>query len=118
MTYRLQGVFSAIADPYRRQMLDYLAEAELSAGELADKFEISRPAVARHLRVLEECGLVVIRSDGRHRLHTLNPGPLIEVSDWLAPYERFWDRKLGTLKGLVEAAADRAATRQNRGDDL
>lgn len=107
MTYRLQGVFTAIADPYRRQMLDYLAEAELSAGDLASKFTISRPAVARHLRVLEDCGLVAIRADGRQRLHRLNPNPLQEVSAWLSPYERFWDRKLDTLKGLVEAAAER-----------
>lgn len=109
MTYRLQGVFTAIADPYRRQMLDHLAEAELSAGDLARRFDISRPAVARHLRVLEECGLISIRAEGRHRLHRLNPRPLQEVSAWLAPYERFWDHKLDALKGLVEAAAERRA---------
>jgi DNA-binding transcriptional ArsR family regulator len=103
VTYRLQGVFTAIADPHRRAMLDFLAAGEMTAGELADKFEISRPAVANHLRVLEENHLVRIRKRGRERVHCLNPDGLMTVREWLSRYEAFWDAKLGTLKALVEA---------------
>ena len=104
MTYRLQDVFTAIADPQRRRMLDFLAAEDMTAGSLAERFAISRPAVARHLRVLEGCDLIRISKRGRHRLHRLNPEPLLAVRDWLATYERFWDAKLGALKTLVEAA--------------
>lgn len=107
MTYRLQGIFGAIADPHRRQILDYLMASDLTAGELADKFDISRPAVAKHLRVLEDNDLIRITRRGRERVHRLNPEPLMTVRDWLGRYERFWDANLGRLKALVEAEAER-----------
>lgn len=103
MTYRLQGVFTAIADPHRRAMLDYLAAGELSAGELAAKFDISRPAVANHLKILEQNRLVRITRKGRQRMHRLDPEGLIQVRDWLARYAAVWDERLDTLKALVEA---------------
>lgn len=102
MTYRLQGVFTAIADPHRRAMLDYLAAGEMSAGDLAAKFDISRPAVANHLAVLERNQLIRITKRGRERIHRLHPEGLLQVRDWLSRYEAFWDRKLETLKALVE----------------
>ena len=108
MTYRLQGVFTAIADPHRRQMLDYLAAEELTAGALAERFPISRPAVVRHLKVLEQCDLIAISKRGRERVHRLNPEPLLAVRDWIQPYDRFWESKLGALKAMVEQAADAA----------
>lgn len=106
MTYRLQGIFGAIADPHRRQILDYLMVSDLTAGELARKFDISRPAVAKHLRVLEDNDLIRISRRGRERVHRLNPEPLLTVRDWLGRYERFWDANLGRLKALVEADDD------------
>jgi DNA-binding transcriptional ArsR family regulator len=108
LTYRLQGVFTAIADPHRRAMLDHLAAGELTAGELADKFAISRPAVAAHHKVLEENRLIRIRKRGRERVHSLNPDGLRSVRDWLSRYEAFWDAKLGTLKALAEAEQKKA----------
>ncbi len=102
MTYRLQGVFTAIADPNRRRILDHLATAELTAGEIADLFPISRPAVTRHLRVLEESGLVTVTRRGRERVHRLNPEPLMTVRDWIAKYDAFWADRLHVLKTLVE----------------
>ena len=103
MTYRLEGVFTAIADPSRRRMLDYLAETDMTAGELAERFAMSRPAVANHLRILEANGLVTVTPRGRERIHRLTPTPLLEIRDWLARYDRFWDDRLGVLKGLVES---------------
>jgi len=106
LTYRLQGIFGAIADPHRRQILDYLMVQDLTAGELAQKFDISRPAVAKHLRVLEDNDLIRISRRGRERVHRLNPEPLLTVRDWLARYELFWDANLIKLKALVEAPED------------
>lgn len=106
MTYRLQGIYGAIADPHRRQILDYLMVSDLTAGELADKFDISRPAVAKHLRVLEDNDLIRITRRGRERVHRLNPEPLLTVRDWLSRYERFWDLNISRLKALVETPDD------------
>ncbi|MEM7442417.1 MAG: metalloregulator ArsR/SmtB family transcription factor [Pseudomonadota bacterium] len=103
MTYRLQGIFGAIADPHRRQILDYLMVSDLTAGEIAQRFDISRPAVAKHLKVLEDNDLIRITRRGRERVHQLNPEPLLTVSQWLSRYERFWDVNLIRLKALVEA---------------
>lgn len=88
---------AAVADPTRRQILDLLVDAEVTAGELAAAFPVSRPAVSRHLRVLREAGLVRVRSDGRHRLYALDPGPLRELDTWLDPYRRLWAQRLDAL---------------------
>ena len=73
----------AIADPVRREILLMLRDAPLSAGQIADRFAISRPAVSRHLRVLREAGVVRDTVDGRHRVYTLVAGPLDELAGWL-----------------------------------
>lgn len=109
MTYRLDDVFTAIADPNRRRILDYLAARDMTAGGLAERFDISRPAVARHLRVLRESGLVTVRREGRYRVHGLRPEPLREVRDWIQSYEGFWDEGLRTLKARVENEASEEA---------
>jgi DNA-binding transcriptional ArsR family regulator len=102
VTYKLNGVFSAIADPNRRLMLDYLAMGDRTAGEIAERFAISRPAVAKHLRILETNNLIVIDDVGRKRVHRLNAAPLTEVRDWINSYGRFWDDRLASLKSLIE----------------
>ncbi|MEP3279152.1 MAG: metalloregulator ArsR/SmtB family transcription factor [Stappiaceae bacterium] len=107
MTYRLQDIFTVIADPRRRAMLDFLALGDRTAGEIVEKFEISRPAVVKHIRILEENDLVQVAKVGRTRVHRLNAKPLMEVRDWINAYGRFWDDSLGTLKSLVEADVKR-----------
>ncbi len=96
-------------------MLDYLAASDLTAGQVAAKFEISRPAVANHLRVLEENDLIVVTKQGRERIHRLNPGPLLTVRDWIATYDSFWEDSLGRLKTLVEAAPRKHKPKGKRG---
>ena len=86
-------------------MLDFLAAGNKTAGEIANRFEISRPAVARHLRILEKNDLIVITQKSRSRVHRLNAEPLLTVFNWLKSYERFWDDNLMRLKQLVEASA-------------
>lgn len=109
MTYRNQGIYSAIADPHRREILDMLANGEKSAGEIAEQFKISRPAIARHLRILEENSLIEIRQVGRERLHQLTPEPLREVGDWINRYEAFWKGRLHGLKHLIESKPEESA---------
>jgi DNA-binding transcriptional ArsR family regulator len=88
---------AAVADPTRRQILQLLVAGEVTAGELAAGFPVSRPAVSRHLRVLREAGLVRVRSDGRRRLYALDTEPLRELDAWLDPYRQLWAQRLEAL---------------------
>jgi DNA-binding transcriptional ArsR family regulator len=97
------AVFRAIAEPTRRRLLDELARGSRSAGALAKRFPSSRPAVARHLRVLRRAGLVRARRDGRHRIYELTPAPLKAVQTWVDRYETFWIARLDELARYAEA---------------
>jgi DNA-binding transcriptional ArsR family regulator len=88
----------ALADPTRRRIVELLAEGERDAGELASHFDVSRPAVSRHLRVLRETGLVSSRGEAQRRVYSLEPGPLAEVDAWLARYRGFWTNRLDALE--------------------
>jgi DNA-binding transcriptional ArsR family regulator len=90
---------AAIADPIRRRVLELVRDREVPAGELADEFDVSRPAVSRHLRVLREAGLVRERREGRLRLYRADLEPLAELREWL---DRYWDDRLVALKELAE----------------
>jgi DNA-binding transcriptional ArsR family regulator len=90
---------AAIADPIRRRVLELVRDRELPAGELAAQFDVSRPAVSRHLRVLRDAGLVQERREGRLRLYRADPEPLAELRTWL---EQYWDDRLWALKELAE----------------
>lgn len=96
-------IFLALANPVRRELLEILRRQQLSAGELSDRFELSRPAVAEHLRVLREAGLVADEPRGRHRIYRLTAEPLAELGEWLHPFEKFWR---GRLAALAEAAEE------------
>jgi DNA-binding transcriptional ArsR family regulator len=95
----VEATAQAIADPVRRKVLELVRDRELPAGDIAGKFEISRPAISRHLRVLREAGLVAERRDGRQRLYRADPAPLEELSRWLDDY---WSGRLAALKALAE----------------
>ena len=100
---------AALADPTRRALLALLAQGELAAGELAERFPVSRPAISRHLRVLREAGLVRSRVEGRRRLYALDPRPLRELDDGLEPYRDLWARRFDALD--TEMARGRRARR-------
>lgn len=103
---RLENVlFQAIADPTRRAIVQRVARRELSAGELATGFRMSRPAVAKHVGVLKRAGLLRERREGRNRFYELNPKPLRLVDSWIAPYRDFWRDNLSNLKTFVEREA-------------
>lgn len=94
--------FAALAHPVRRRLLELLVEGPRTAGDLAGQFELSRPAVAEHLRVLREAELVKDEASGRERHYHLVGAPLEAVSDWLHPFERYWRTRLRGLADVVE----------------
>lgn len=102
MTNRIDNIFSALADGSRRQILMMLTEKEMHVNSIASNFKFSRPAVSKHLRILEDSKLVKARKDGRERFYRLNPEPLNEIYKWLEYYNKFWDDKLNSLKNFVE----------------
>ena len=91
------NAFELLADPTRRRIVELLVDGERSAGELASRFDTSRPGVSRHLRVLREHGLVHARSEGQRRIYSLDAAPLEELDEWLARYRAFWDNRLDAL---------------------
>lgn len=96
--------FAALADPTRRQIIESLATAESSFGELADRFEMSRPAVSQHLKVLRDAGIVTARADAQRRIYSLNTGSLDEVENWLGRVRNFWTPRLDRLEQLLSEA--------------
>nr|WP_280345795.1 metalloregulator ArsR/SmtB family transcription factor [Nocardia neocaledoniensis] len=95
-------VFSALANPVRRHLLEALRDGPRAAGDLAGRFELSRPAVSEHLAVLRNAGLVREEPRGRHRYYHLDANPLAEVGEWLHPFEHYWRARLGALRDLLD----------------
>ena len=98
----LDVTFAALADPTRRAILVRLAEGNASVGELAFPFAISRPAVSKHLRVLERAGLVQRSKDGRVSRCGLDARPMRDAAEWVARYRRFWEERLDALATYLE----------------
>ena len=94
-------IFGAISHPARRRMLDLLADADRSVNTIAGHFQMSRPAVSQHLRVLLDSGLVTEQRHGRERRYHFVPERLGPVRDWIALYDRFWDDRLQRLQKLL-----------------
>jgi DNA-binding transcriptional ArsR family regulator len=96
-------VFSALANPTRRMLLDMLRERPRPVTELADAFDMRRPSVSEHLKVLRDAGLVTDERRGRQRIYHVDARPLQAVADWLHPYEEFWRSRAGRLRNLLDA---------------
>ena len=99
-------VFLALANPVRRRLLELLAEGPRTAGDLAGRFELSRPAVAEHLQVLRRAALVRDEPVGRQRYYHLAAEPLEQAARWLHPFERFWRERLRALADVAETERD------------
>lgn len=93
--------FTALADPTRRRIIESLAAGEQSFGDLADKFEMSRPAVSQHLKVLRDAGIVTARADAQRRIYRLNGDSLDEIDAWLGKVREFWNQRLDRLEQLL-----------------
>ena len=97
-----RDVFQAIADPNRRAIINLLAGKKLTLNGIADQFEVSRPAISKHIKILTECGLIVIKQQGRERYCEARLDKLREVTNWAEQYRKFWTSKLDALGNFLE----------------
>jgi DNA-binding transcriptional ArsR family regulator len=102
-----QEAFRALADPTRRSILMLLSSQDMSIGEVAAKFEVTRGAIKKHLSILEEGKLISVRIAGRERINHLEPNTLRAVSDWLGYFDKYWDERLAGLKQAIENEKDK-----------
>ena len=93
----MEAIWSALADPHRRAMLDVLREGGRAVGDLAQALGLSQPMTSKHLRVLREAGLVRVRADAQQRIYAVNPERMAELDAWLAPYRKLWNDRLDVL---------------------
>ena len=100
---QLDTVFSALSDSTRRAMLSRLASGEMSVTDLARPFTLSKPAITKHLKVLEKAGLMRRQISGRVHICRLEPGSLSQVSQWVAFYEKFWTSKFDALDSYLSS---------------
>lgn len=92
-----RDVFQAIADPTRRQIINLIAQKTMNLNAIADNFDISRPAISQHIKILTECGIVIIRQQGRERFCEAKLETLREVSNWVDQYRQYWNEKFNSL---------------------
>ncbi len=112
---RLDAVFSALADPTRRAMLARLAEGEATVSELAEPFGLAQPTISKHLRVLEDAGLIQQGREAQRRPRTLVVGgPLEDVDAWLQPFREQWERRFDALDRFLEQ--NKKKTKRTKGD--
>ncbi|RYU97377.1 ArsR/SmtB family transcription factor [Emticicia agri] len=97
-----RDVFQAIADPTRRNIIGLIANQTMNLNAVAEQFDISRPAISKHIKILTECGLIVIRQEGRERYCEAKLEKLNEVSAWADQYRQFWTNKLDALDNFLK----------------
>jgi DNA-binding transcriptional ArsR family regulator len=97
-----RDVFQAIADPTRREIINIIAQKKINLNAVAENFEISRPAISKHIKILEECGLIVIEQRGRDRFCEAKLEKLNEISVFIEQYRQFWEAKLDSLESYLK----------------
>ena len=100
-----RDVFQAIADPTRRAIIDMLSSQSLNLNAVAENFDISRPAISKHIKILTECGLIEIKQQGRERYCEAKLHKLTEVSQWIEQHRIFWTKKLNALENFLAKEA-------------
>src|SRR5216683_5295423 len=90
-------IWAALADPHRRAMLDALRDGPCPVGDLAGALGLSQPMTSKHLRVLRDAGLVLVRKQAQQRIYAVNPRRMAEIESWLAPYRKLWNERLDAL---------------------
>lgn len=109
-----RDVFQAIADPVRRDILNMLKHQQLNLNSIAGNFDISRPAISQHIKILTECGLVVISQQGRERYCYLQPKKMSEVNDWLEPFRKLWEERYTQLDALLDRMQAEGKTKKSK----
>src|SRR6266404_10004945 len=116
-TPQMNSVFHALGDATRRHMLRDLAGGERTVGQLAQPFAISLQAASKHIKALENAGLIRREVRGRTHLCRLDPGPLASAHQWLSFYQRFWTDRLDVLERLLRNEDERQSSTAKKGDD-
>ncbi|MBL4669020.1 MAG: winged helix-turn-helix transcriptional regulator [Flavobacteriales bacterium] len=96
-----RDVFQAIADPIRRDIIELVSNEPLSVNEVAEKFKISRPAISKHLKILNECGIIEINKKGRERFCIIQPKTLLPAFLWIEQYQKLWEDKLDSFENYL-----------------
>lgn len=96
-----RDVFQAIADPVRRDIIELLAVESLTVNDVAKKFNISRPAISKHLKILNECGVIDFNPVGRERLCIINPEKLIPAFLWIKQYNKLWEDRIDAFENYI-----------------
>ena len=96
-----RDVFKAIADPVRRDIIELLSTEALTVNEVAEKFEISRPAVSKHLKILNECGIITFNQSGRERLCLIQPQELVPAFLWIKQYHKLWEDRIDSFENYI-----------------
>ena len=107
----MESSFAVVAEPNRRAILSLLLSSERSVGELERKLRLSQPAVSKHLRVLRDAGFVESRVEAQQRVYRLRPEPLMELDEWLAPFRRFWSKRVDDLERYLDRMDDAPQTK-------
>jgi DNA-binding transcriptional ArsR family regulator len=97
-----RDVFQAIADPTRRQIINLIARQSMNLNAIADNFDVSRPAISNHIRILHECGIISIEQVGRERFCKIQPQHLKEVAEWIGQYQVLWEEKLDSFENYLQ----------------
>src|SRR4249920_1434865 len=112
-----RDVFQAIADPTRREIISMIAHKSLNLNSVAENFDVSRPAISKHIKILTECGLIVIRQQGRERYCEAKLDKLNEISDWILLHKKMWESKLDSLENYINEAQPKKNTREDSTTD-
>ncbi|MEP0010089.1 MAG: metalloregulator ArsR/SmtB family transcription factor [Balneola sp.] len=111
-----RDVFQAIADPVRREIIEILSEEPLNLNAIAEQFDISRPAISRHIKILNECGLVAIEQQGRERFCIIEPDTLAEIANWIDPFRELWEQRLDSFEMYLEQLQSKQNKEENGKD--
>jgi DNA-binding transcriptional ArsR family regulator len=109
-----RDVFQAISDPIRRDIIGLVARRSMNLNSIAENFEVSRPAISQHIKVLTECGLVAIRRQGRERYCEAKLSSLVQVADWMEPFRQMWDRQFSALDQLLDRLQSEQTTKKHK----
>ncbi|MEP7345349.1 MAG: metalloregulator ArsR/SmtB family transcription factor [Gemmatimonadaceae bacterium] len=107
----MESTFAVIAEPHRRAILSMLSSSERSVGELMHHLRLPQPSVSKHLKVLRDGGFVASRVEAQRRVYRLNPKPLQELDEWLAPFRRFWSKHVDALEQHLERMEKRPSVK-------
>jgi len=97
-----RDVFQAIADPTRRDIISLVARNSMTSNDVAASFDVSRQAISKHIKILMECGILMIDQQGRERYYSLQPKKLAQVADWVEPFRSMWEDKFNRLDDILK----------------